>query len=139
LVWWDYVLTDRQPVRVQRWLVVSAVVATLPFVAFIVRQVMDYFGGGGKRPAVYGKTAWANHQDMRSSSISGSARSRASGPVQMGTGWVWEAAGEERDRCSALGAARQPSRNGTSVPLKVTADFAVAPEANSSMSAVRAC
>jgi hypothetical protein len=37
------------------------------------------------------------------------------------------AAGEQRDRCSALGAARQPSRNGTSGPLKATADFAVAP------------
>jgi hypothetical protein len=46
--------------------------------------------------------------------------------------------GEERDRCSALGAVRQPSRNGTSVPLKVTADFAVALAANSSTSAVRA-
>ena len=31
------------------------------------------------------------------------------------------AVGEERHRCSALGAARRPSRNGTSVPLKVTA------------------
>ena len=40
----------------------------------------------------------------------------------METGWVSGAAGEERDRCSALGAARQPSWNGTSVPLKVTAD-----------------
>jgi type IV secretory pathway TraG/TraD family ATPase VirD4 len=68
--WWDYVLTDDQPVRTQRWLALSGAVATLPFVAFIARQVMDYFGGGAKRPAVYGRTTWATRQDIKTSGIS---------------------------------------------------------------------
>jgi hypothetical protein len=74
LVWWDYLLAEGPPARVERWLAVSAVVTTLPFAAVIARQVTDYLGSDGKRPAVYGKTAWANRQEMRSSGISSSKK-----------------------------------------------------------------
>jgi hypothetical protein len=74
LVWWDYCLTDGQPVRVQRWLAVSGLVAALPFAAFIVRQVTDHFGGGAKRPAVYGRTRWASRADQRARDITASKK-----------------------------------------------------------------
>ena len=50
LVWWDYFLTDAQPLRIQGWLAVSGVAAAVPFIAFIARQAMDYAGGGQRRP-----------------------------------------------------------------------------------------
>jgi hypothetical protein len=73
-VWWDYFLVDGQPVRVQRWLALSAVVATLPFGALVVRQVMDHVGAGAKRPAVYGRTAWASRDQMRARDITASKK-----------------------------------------------------------------
>jgi type IV secretion system protein VirD4 len=49
LVWWDYFLTDAQPLRIQGWLAVSGVAAAVPFIAFIARQAIDYAGGGKRR------------------------------------------------------------------------------------------
>jgi type IV secretory pathway TraG/TraD family ATPase VirD4 len=69
--WWAYFLDDAQPQRVHLWLTVSGVAAALPFVAFIVRQVMDYFGAkNAKRPSLYGKTGWAKPQQMAKRNIS---------------------------------------------------------------------
>jgi Manganese containing catalase len=70
---------------------------------------------------------------------SGSASSRARGPCSDGNGLDIGAAARSADKCGALGAARQPFRNGASGPLKVTADFVVALAASSSMSAAGAC
>lgn len=50
-------------------------------------------------------------------------------PADPGNGLGMGGAGEERDRRSALGSARQLSRNGTSAQLKAAADLAVAPVA----------
>ena len=68
-VWQDYFLADDQPVRVRLWLAVSGVAAAVPFVAFIVRQVMDHSGKGAKRPSLYGKTGWATDEQMRGGGI----------------------------------------------------------------------
>lgn len=64
-VWWDYFLADDMPVRVHRWLFLSGVAAALPFGAYIVREVMDRIGGSHtKRPSLYGKTGWADREQM---------------------------------------------------------------------------
>jgi type IV secretory pathway TraG/TraD family ATPase VirD4 len=68
LVWWDYFLTDDQPIRLKRWLVVSGATATMPFAAFLVRLVMDSTSDT-KRPALYGKTGWASREDMRHGNV----------------------------------------------------------------------
>jgi hypothetical protein len=67
-VWWGYFLTDDQPVRVQRWLLVSGAAATVPFGGMMVRLVMGYTSDT-TRPALYGKTGWASRDDMRHGNV----------------------------------------------------------------------
>jgi hypothetical protein len=72
--WWAFFLDDAQPLRVHRWLAVSGIAAVAPFVAFIVRQVMDYVGGSKGGISVYGRTGWANQKQMKARGISTSKR-----------------------------------------------------------------
>lgn len=61
--WWAFFAVD-QPIRMQRFLMISGVGASVPIGALIVRQVLDYLGGT-KRPSLYGKSDWATPDDMR--------------------------------------------------------------------------
>ena len=71
--WWAFFYDAAQPIRIHKWLALSGVAAALPFVAFIVRQVMDYPRDISRSP-VYGKTQWASRDQMKSGSISTTRR-----------------------------------------------------------------
>ncbi len=71
--WWVFGLDAEQPARTHLWILVSGIAASAPFVAFVLRQVLDYLGSDNQ-PAVYGQTQWADQKQMEKNKISTTRR-----------------------------------------------------------------
>ena len=71
--WWVFLSDPEQTARTHLWVRVSGVAATAPFIAFILRQVLDYLRSD-QRPSLYGKTQWADRQQMKEACISTTKR-----------------------------------------------------------------
>lgn len=71
--WWMFWSDAGQTARTHLWIWVSGVAAATPFVAFVLRQVLDYLGSDN-RPSLYGKTQWADRRQMKEARISTTKR-----------------------------------------------------------------
>ena len=67
--WWVFLFDAAPSAKLRLWLAVSGVAAAAPFVAFALRQMMDYFGTA-RTPLIYGKTHWATPAEMKANKIS---------------------------------------------------------------------